>query len=57
VLVASTLVTMAAAALAFAGSQSLARSLQTERSIYKCASLLLRQSTKSPILSPERRKG
>jgi putative effector of murein hydrolase LrgA (UPF0299 family) len=47
VLVASTLVTMAAAALAFAGSQSLARSLQTERSIYKCASLLLRQSTKS----------
>jgi holin-like protein len=53
VLVASTLVTMAATALAFAGSQALARWLRMKRLIYKAAPLGLRQS----IVSPERRKG
>jgi holin-like protein len=57
VLGASTLATMAATALAFAGSQALARWLRMKRSTYKRASLGLRQSTKNPIVSPERRKG
>lgn len=57
VLVASTLMTMAAAALAFAGSQTLARSLQAEQTISKRASLLLHQLTNNSTVSPGRRKG
>jgi holin-like protein len=56
VLVTSTLATMAAAALAFAGTQSLARRLRTERSIYRRASLALYQSIIGSVVSPERRK-
>jgi holin-like protein len=56
VLVTSTLVTMAAAAFAFAGAQSLVRWLRTERSKYKRASLGLHQSIINSIVSPESRK-
>lgn len=56
VLVTSTLVTMAAAAFAFAGAQSLVRWLRTERSKYKRASLGLHQSITNSIVSPESRK-
>jgi holin-like protein len=55
VLAVSTLVTMAAAALAFAGTQSLAKRLREERSIYRRASLGLHQSIITSIVSPERK--
>jgi holin-like protein len=57
VLATSTIVTMAAAALAFVGSESLVRRLRTKRPIYKRASLALYQSIITSIVSPERRKG